>query len=114
MIYADYAWYRDEYRGCLPEMDFDRLSRRASARLDAITFGRIRGPWLEDERVKNACCALVDEFQRQEKGGRLASETVGKWSRTYVSSTDTPAERLYTTAAEYLVMTGLLYRGVNT
>ena len=58
--YADYSYYRDDYRGQMGEDDFARLSIRASAYLDAATFRRIRGAWTEDAAVRDACCAVAD------------------------------------------------------
>lgn len=113
MPYADYTYYCSEYRGTLPEADFDRLSRRASAYLDNITLGRIQGEWFTDSRVKDACCATAEEIGRQEQGGEVTGETVGKWSRSYATSGESAAARLYDTAVWYLAVTGLLYRGMR-
>ncbi|WNX84370.1 hypothetical protein RWV98_17615 [Agathobaculum sp. NTUH-O15-33] len=114
MIYADYSYYKDTYRGKMPETDFDRLSRQASAYLDEVTFGRAtRAPEQYRGNLKDACCAVTDEMHRQGKGGELASETVGKWSRNYVATGQSPEERLYETARRYLGLTGLMCRSVN-
>ena len=112
MIYADYAYYLSDYKGAMPETDYDRLSRRASAHLNTITFGRIDGEWAADTRVKDACCALAEEMYKQEQGGEVTGETVGKWSRAYASSGKSAEGRLYAAAAQYMSTTGLLYRGV--
>ena len=112
MAYADYLYYRDTYHGSLPEEEFERLSRRASAYLDQVTFGRITSAWAAGEPVKDACCAVADEMFRAENPG-TTSRTVGAWSETYVSTESrTPQQRLYDAAVLHLSMTGLLYRGV--
>lgn len=68
--YADYSYYRDDYRGQMGEDDFARLSIRASAYLDAATFRRIRGAWTEDAAVRDACCAVTGRLTPQRTGRR--------------------------------------------
>ncbi len=113
--YADYSYYRDDYRGQMGEDDFARLSIRATAYLDAVTFRRIRGAWTEDAAVRDACCAVADAFHRNEQGGGIASETNDGISVNYVagvSKAKTDNERLWEAAVLHLGCTGLLYRGV--
>lgn len=114
MVYADYSYYRAVFRGAVSETDFDRLSRKASGYLDRVTFGRasrVANAW--SGKVKDACCAVVDELYRQEAGGEVVSETVGKWSRTFAASPKTPTQRMYAAVDAYLGDTGLLYSGVD-
>lgn len=112
MVYADFTYYKDTYKGAMPEADFNRLSRQASAYLDGATFGNIKDKWLEDERVKDACCAVVDALYRQEQGGEVASESTGSWSRSYITSGKTAEQNIASIARSYLGNTGLLYGGV--
>ena len=113
VVYADYDYYRSVYGGkAVPEADFYRLSRQASAYLDQVTFGRIRGEWEKDSRVVEACCAIVEILHRQEQGGEVANASNDGYSETYVTSGKTLEQRLWRTTAQYLVMTGLLYQGV--
>lgn len=112
MDLADYAYYRDTYRGTQPEETFARLSRRASAYLDAITSGNIQGPWLEDDRIRDACCAVVEELAFQEAGGEVTTANNDGYSESYATSGKSHGARLYDAAALYLAETGLLYRGV--
>lgn len=111
--YADYFYYQETYRGTMPEADFNRLSRQASYYIDSLTFGRIQGDWLDSSRVKDACCAVAEQMRRQEQGGEVASATNDGYSETYITSGKTPAQRQYATVAQYLGMTGLMYRGGN-
>lgn len=114
MVYADYGYYKGIYYGkAVPEADFHGLSRRASAYLDQVTFGRIRGEWEQDGRVKDACCAMVEILYRQEQGGEVASASNDGYSETYVTSGRTDAQRMYAAAEQYLGMTGLMCRSVN-
>ena len=113
MVYADYDYYLNEYSGnAVAEADFTRLSRQASAYLDSLTYGKIRGPWVDDSRVKDACCAIADILHAQEQGGEVASESNDGASVTYVTSGKTAQNRMYDAAVMYLSSTGLLYAGV--
>ena len=113
MVYADYDYYLNEYSGnAVAEADFARLSRQASAYLDSLTCGKIRGTWVDDSRVKDASCALADILHAQEQGGEVASESNDGASVTYVTGSATPEQRMYNAAAMYLSGTGLLYAGV--
>lgn len=118
MTYADYAYYSQEYGGTMPEADFKRLSRQASAFLDMVTFDRIASGQPEKvmEKVKAACCAVADAYLLNEQGGGVASETNDGVSVTYVagvSNAKTDDQRLQEAAVLYLAHTGLLYRGVD-
>lgn len=113
MVYADYDYYLNEYSGnAVAEADFARLSRQASAYLDSLTCGKIRGTWVDDSRVKDACCAVAEVVQKQEQGGEVASESNDGASVTYVTGNATPEQRMYNAASMYLSNTGLLYAGV--
>ncbi len=113
MPYADYTYYTDIYKGAMPEEDFDRLSRRASAYIDQVTFGRAGRihPEAVQEKVKDACCAVADILLKKEQGGELASQTVGPWTKHYAGSGKTLDQQQYDAALLYLGMTGLMYRG---
>ena len=117
MVYADFAYYSKEYGGTMPEEDFKRLSRRASAYLDQVTFDRVAAgqPETVMSKVKDACCAVADAWLLNEQGGGVASATNDGISVTYVagvSNSSTDGQRLYEAAALHLGNTGLLYRGV--
>ena len=113
MVYAAYDYYLNEYSGnAVSEADFARLSRQASAYLDSLTYGKIRGPWVDDSRVRDACCAVAEVMYKQEQGGEVASESNDGASVTYVTGSATPEQRMYNAAAMYLSGTGLLYAGV--
>lgn len=113
MPYADSTYYTDVYNGTMPAADFTRLSRKASAHLDRLTFGRIDKTWAVDERVKDACCAVADVLYMQEQGGEIASESTGGWSRSYVTTGKTVSKSIREAARLYLGNTGLLYCGVD-
>ena len=121
--------------------DFPRLALRASDFIDYYTHGKSKvfaeDTDVSDALAK-ACCALAEQMQADEQakavaakaasaalagtGGEVKSETVGSWSQSYTTSADyakqnqaeaVKAMRLgyASIAQEYLVNTGLLYRG---
>ena len=90
MAYADYKFYREEYRGTLSEAEFVRLSERASDYIDGRTGYILKKAGIPDEmseRVKKACCALADTLKSNERGGVKTSEKVGNYSVSYAAGT---------------------------
>lgn len=119
-MYADYEYYTDTYiGGALTEEEFAQASTRASSFLDYFTRNKAKD-YTGDE-LKMCCCALAEQYQIIENaqaqsmsGGELQSQTVGSWSKTYRSGTETAEtarEALAGIATRYLAHTGLLYRG---
>lgn len=135
MVYADYNYYAGTYLGAaIAEEDFFRLIRRASERIDAMTFYRAAA-YFEDEAdrqpLQNAACAIAEILQQSEIGStlsgdeeqraRIQTEITGQYHMTYFASLDTATaagqaaiEQALTQAAkQYLYPTGLLYLGVS-
>lgn len=149
MIYADYAYYTGFFRGtAISEEDFVKYALLASSYIDTCTMGKaVKHAKLD--AVKMACCALAEQYQTIEiarelakaalaaaltsakesdgSTGELQSETVGSWSRTYrsgsesaesslsvmKSTVDSAESALSSVANQYLASTGLLYRGMR-
>ena len=80
--YADYDYYINEYKGNMPETDFDRMSKMASAKIKANTFGRIDENDVQSE-VKYCTCVLADSLLVASKIEGKSSESVGSWSVSY-------------------------------
>ena len=129
MIYASYDDYVNVYYGdaIQTEDDFIRYASRASDYLDRITMNRVSG-YVEanpdDSAVKKAVCALADQYMMisyarasvTTSDGAIASESVGSHSVSYRSGIETGAAleaELKKIAEGYLLMTGLLYRGIS-
>ena len=127
MIYADYAFYKDSYFGTsIQEADFPRLALRASAFLDYYTMGRAEKN-ADLEALKMACCAIAEAQQtvdaaqastlKAASGDGIKSESVGSFTRTYQTASETAAASesakasFAALARQYLAHTGLLYRG---
>ncbi len=131
--YTDYIFYKDKYKGNMPESDFNKLVIRASYEVRKNIFNRdITG--YEDE-VQLATCSVTDilyKIEQIEKSKSklvssakedkvIASESVADLSRTYANTTkiadlDSEISNLKTKIIEeirtYLLHTGLMYRGV--
>lgn len=126
--YTDYVFYKDTYKGNMPEDDFNKLVIRASYEVQKNIFNRdITG--YEDE-VQLATCSVADILSKIEtlenkkdttvSENRVKSESVGDYSRTLenVSISDIEVqisnqkEKIKEELRKYLLCTGLLYRGV--
>lgn len=114
-MYAEYTYYKSDYGGTLTVADFSRHSKLATAHIDKITNQRAKTATGSDlEAVKMAMCAVVDELDKQERGGIVTSESNDGISRSYAvgSVIKSSAQRIYDVAAVYLSGTNLLYAGV--
>lgn len=134
MSYADYEYYSTKYLGnALTKAEFPRLALRASSFLDYYTMGKAAKA-ADLDAVKMACCAIAEQYKLVDTAqlaankamdnadaAGLKSQTVGGWSQTYQSGAESAKEalsayeyakeQLIKIAQQYLVGTGLLYRG---
>ena len=113
-MYADFTFYKNEYFGLLTEEVFNRLSVRATAEINRLTFGRAA---MATEgalhAVKLAQCAVVDELAHMEQGGEITSESNDGVSRSYAAGVSrSKAQRITDAAKVYLNMTSLCFAGV--
>ena len=104
MVYADYDYYKNDYYGnAIAEADFYSLSVRASAMVDYYTNGKSRTARGDDmTAVQNATCALAEVLQDEnrlntatfsaDRASQVMSETVGRWSRSYGSTSATATD----------------------
>lgn len=131
--YTDYDFYKDTYKGNMPEDDFNKLVIRACYEVRKNIFNRdIKG--YEDE-VQMATCSVADVLLRIEQLEQnksklassakedkvIASESVADLSRTYANTTkltdldleiSNQRSKIIEEIRMYLLDTGLLYRGV--
>lgn len=89
IMYADYDFYANLYRGMCPhDYEFDRLACEASVYIDAATFDRLHNGWPITSAVRYACCAIVDaiyQYGTYLKTSPIAvkSENIDGYSVTY-------------------------------
>lgn len=87
--YVDHDFYSNVYKGNMPLADFDRLSVKAEAKVNANTFGRLKkvpSCKIPDE-VKYCICALCEKMYKNSKGEGKQSETVGPHTVNYANNT---------------------------
>lgn len=126
-IYTDYTFYKDTYKGNMPEDDFNRLVIGASYEVQKNIFNRDITAY-EDE-VQLVTCSVTDillkiETLEKKKDINISkkevkSESVGTYSRTFsdtsLADIDTQISnqklKIKEELRKYLLDTGLLYRG---
>lgn len=117
MNYTTYDFYKNWSLSDIPENIFDRYIAHASAFLDSITFNRLNifSELSSDIQasVQKTVCDIADIMYKNETHKELSSETVDKYSVTYIVDKKTIEQRMYMVAIKYLGHTGLLYRGVE-
>ena len=112
-MYSDYTFYLNDYDGKANEKVYSRFSKLAAAHIDRLTSNRAKTATGEDlEAVKMAECAIIDELDRQDKGGVITSESNDGISRSYSASAKTEGQRIYAVASVFLEATDLLFAGV--
>lgn len=130
-MYADFAFYTTVYYGDqLTEETFQKYATRASDYIDYLTWKKAQSYDDTDNTVKKCCCALADQFQsidalkaaanaKVTADGIIASESVGSHSRSFKTGVDVAQDiaaeeaKIAAIARQYLLPTGLLYRGVR-
>lgn len=128
MIYADYAFYKQNFFGTLVgESDFEAAAAKASAFLDYYTMGKAKDN-AGNNALKMACCAVAEQCyiermaiessaESAKSGGAKVSETVGSYSVSYSTAADAAGlvsnarAEMAKAAQLYLAGTGMLYRG---
>lgn len=131
---VDFNYYQDVFLGnAIKEEDFDRFSRKAERFVAYATVNKIHMAEVGNmEAIKECICELAEcyaSFEKMEKqaigeGEKIiTSESVGTWSASYDTSAQRTSidiatditqrdKKLYSIVKQYLVHTGLLYRGV--
>lgn len=130
--YADYAYYTGSYFGSsIPEASWPEWSRKASMRVEYLTFGRtdkLSASVLPDAVFDAVCCAaeVMYEYDVRKKAresassnGTVKSESNDGYSVSYagVDSADESADAencdnaVMDVISEYLAHTGLMFKG---
>ena len=123
MIYADEAFYQNEYllgRKPVISAGFPYYARQASQVIDQYTFGRLVEQLAVPEVVQMCCCELAEAEYRREKrqkdSGGKTSEKVGTYSVSFESAQESfqsAAKEQRDIVMKWLADTGLCYRGVS-
>lgn len=124
-----YEFYVTEYGGSLDEALFSKYEKRATFKLDSLTYGNITKDKYDEceKQILFSLCAIIDEMVKIDnamKGenatGAIKSMSSGGQSVTYADNVYTKAisdpsaqDALYIASIQdYLYDTGLLYAGV--
>lgn len=126
-MYADYEFYTETYLKYgtprLTEEEFNYLEQQAGVAIRKYTIGRSDSYTAGDE-VKMAACAAAEKMhdinQAHESMGvgvGITSEHVGEYSVSYSGNTvkelsETTAKEVKRVIYDWLLPTGLLYRGL--
>lgn len=137
MIYADFPYYQDFFKGTLikEEAVFRTFAERASEFIDTVTFDRLCNENLfnmHKNKIQKCACALAEQYFRRNTavfGGipdlenmPKTSESIGAYSVSHANPLDYVQEismsnadfqkSLKSIILRYLGNTGLLYRGL--
>ena len=88
MIYADEAFYKNEYLGTHNSENFNRILKTASQHIDTLTFNRIVGMGFDNltpfqqSVIREVCCQMAD-FMIENKD--LIDTTLSSYSINGVS-----------------------------
>lgn len=96
MVYADFNYYKDTYKGTLPEDSFNSLILKASREIDKNVNTRLNQtkinnlPKEAQEQLQYTACALVDLiYKKQESDGKkISSFSIDGVSKTFKTISD--------------------------
>ena len=83
--YADYTFYKNEYRGNLSSNLFNSLIPKASREIDKIVNRELQEVDI-DNKVKFVACELVDFLNKYDSingNGNISSKSIDGVSKTY-------------------------------
>lgn len=128
--YTNYEFYKNTYKGNMPNDDFDRLVIRASTEVQNVIMNRDISNHIAE--VQLATCSVADIFNKiqkiEDKKAKLisddkiiSSKKVADLSINYANATNIKeldeeitnlTNKIKEEIKRYLINTGLLYRGV--
>lgn len=119
MLYADYTFYRDTFKGSVDEPTFNNQIVEATYYIKSLTRGNIDEKNIPDS-VKMATCSIIGVLAEEKKQNSInsviASESVGNHSRSYqnrIKSSEEIEKEKLRLAKMYLSGTGLMYQGLG-
>lgn len=96
MVYADYRYYIEEYKGTIPEDSFDSFILKASREIDKNINTRITETKVNNlqkgaqEQLKYTACALVELINKKEESSnrKLTSYSIDGVSKSFKTLSD--------------------------
>lgn len=91
MVYADYKYYNEEYKGTLPESSFDSIILKASREIDKNVNTRLNNNKVNNlqeeaqEQLKYTACALVDFINKkqEDESKKVSSISIDGVNKSY-------------------------------
>lgn len=91
MVYADYKYYNEEYKGTLPESSFDSIILKASREIDNNINTRLNNNKVNNlqeeaqEQLKYTACALVDFINKkqEDESKKVSSISIDGVNKSY-------------------------------
>lgn len=91
MLYADFEYYKETYKGTLPEDSFDSLILKASREIDKNVNTRLTEikinnlPKKAQEQLQYTACALIDLINKKEESAnrKLTSFSIDGVSKSF-------------------------------
>lgn len=104
MVYADYKYYNEKYKGALPENSFNSIILKACKEIDKNVNTRLNDdkvnnlPEEAQEQLKYTACALVDFINKKQENEsrKVSSISIDGVNKTYkvLSSEDIKKEKI--------------------
>lgn len=96
MVYADYRYYIEEYKGTIPKNSFDSLILKASREIDKnintrLTETKVNNLQKEaQEQLKYTACALAELINKKEESSnrKLTSYSIDGVSKSFKTFSD--------------------------
>lgn len=96
MVYVDFNYYKNTYKGTLPEDSFNSLAIKASREIDKNINTRLNQdkinnlPIEAQEQLKDTACALIDLISRKEESQnrKLSSFSIDGVSKSFNKLSD--------------------------
>lgn len=109
--YTDYTTWLSGRTAKIVATDFPFYANKATRLMDKITVGKTKESLTVLDEMKNCCCELAEMLLAEESRNRnVKSENNDGYSVTY-DETQTVDSRAKDICLEYLLDTGLLYKG---
>ncbi len=103
MVYVDFKYYSDSYKGTLPENSFNTVIVKACREIDRNINTRLNNQKISNlskeaqEELKDTACALIDLLYRKEESlnKKLTSMSIDGVSKSFniLSDTDFQSQR---------------------
>jgi hypothetical protein len=113
--YADTTYYKDDYKGTIPDAVLDSYLQKASDSIDQLTFHRIQAiGWdnlsvFQQNCIKKAVCSQADHlYNTADMPENVTSYSINGTSMSFGSSGINYSKY----AVQYLKPTNLMYRGL--